>query len=139
MIDPQTRAEAVRHWWRLAHDSLEAARRELAAGAYPFAINRAYYALFYAVCALLLEEGREFSKHAGVRAAFNRYVIKAGLLEKKYGNLYNTLFDDRQAGDYIAFTEFDPSDVRQKVEACEEFLAALRPLITSLGADPKES
>lgn len=45
--------EAVRYWWAKAHESLEAARRDLAAEAYSFAINRAYYALFYAVSALL--------------------------------------------------------------------------------------
>ncbi len=28
--------------------------------------------MFYAVSALLLEEGRRFSKHSDVRAAFNR-------------------------------------------------------------------
>jgi uncharacterized protein (UPF0332 family) len=100
--------EAVRSWWTKANDSLAAAQRELAAGALAFAINRAYYALFYAVTALFLEEGREFSKHAGVRAAFNQAVIKAGRLEKQYGELYNTLFADREAADYVAFMEFHP-------------------------------
>lgn len=72
MTEHEARREAVRHWWTKANESLAAARRELAAGALAFAINRAYYALFYAVTALFLEQGREFSKHAGVRAAFNQ-------------------------------------------------------------------
>jgi uncharacterized protein len=59
------------------------------ADAYTFAINRAYYALFYAVSALLLEEGRRFSKHSGVRAAFNRDLVKPGRLSRKHGELYN--------------------------------------------------
>lgn len=135
MNEQQAKVEAVRHWWQQAQESLKAARRELEAGANAFAINRAYYALFYAVSALLLEEGHEFSKHAGVRAAFNREIIKAGRLDKKYGDLYNALFTDRQAGDYIAFTAFDLSDVRNKIAVCEEFLAAIRPLIHSLGEE----
>jgi HEPN domain-containing protein len=57
--------------------------------AYTFAIYRAYYALFYAVSALLLEEGRRFSKHSGVRAAFNRDLVKPGRLSRKHGELYN--------------------------------------------------
>ena len=68
MTSEGSQAAVVRYWWNKAYDSLRAARRELAADAYTFAINRAYYALFYAVSALLLEEGRRFSKHSGVRA-----------------------------------------------------------------------
>jgi uncharacterized protein (UPF0332 family) len=131
-----SQAAVVRYWWNKAHDSLRAARRELAADAYTFAINRAYYALFYAVSALLLEEGRQFSKHSGVRAAFNRDLVKPGRLSRKHGELYNQLFRDRQEGDYIEYTTFDAPYVQEKIVACEEFLAALRPLLTSL---PHES
>jgi uncharacterized protein (UPF0332 family) len=127
---------AVRYWWDKAHESLRAAHRELAADAYTFAINRAYYALFYAVSALLLEEGRRFSKHSGVRAAFNRDLVKPGRLSRKHGELYNQLFRDRQEGDYIEFTVFDAPYVQEKIVACEEFLAALQPLLTSLPHEP---
>ena len=134
MTEKAARAEVIRYWWDKAQESLEAARRELAAGAYSFAINRAYYALFYAVSALLLEEGRQFKKHSGVRAAFNREIIKTGRMGKEYGDLYNEVFDDRQVGDYIAFTKFDASYVQEKIDACEKFLANVRPLIKSLSS-----
>lgn len=104
MSEEGAKAEAVRYWWDKALESLAAAHRELGAGAYAFAINRAYYALFYAVSALLLEEGRRFGKHSSVRAAFNRDLIKPGRLSGEHGKLYNQLFRDRQEGDYIAFT-----------------------------------
>jgi len=76
-------------------------QREFAAGAYSFAMNRAYYALFYAVSALLLEEGRRFKKHSGVRLAFNREIIKSERMERWCGDLYNEIFDDRQAGENL--------------------------------------
>src|SRR5262245_60829774 len=133
-----TPAEAVLYWWNKALESLKAARRELAAQGYTFAINRAYYALFYAVSALLLEEGRRFSKHSGVRAAFNRDVIRPGRLSRKHGELYNQLFRDRQEGDYVEFTTFDAPYVQEKIDACEEFLTHLRPLFTSLPSDMEE-
>lgn len=131
-----SKAAAVQYWWDKAHESLRAAQRELEAEAYTFAINRAYYALFYAVSALLLEEGRRFSKHSGVRAAFNRDLVKPGHLSRKHGELYHQLFRDRQEGDYIEFTAFDAPYVQEKIEACEEFLTALRPLLTSLPHKP---
>ena len=138
MSEESTKAEAVRYWWDKALESLAAARRELAADAYAFAINRAYYALFYAVSALLLEEGRRFAKHSGVRAAFNRDIVKPGRLSGEHGKLYNQLFRDRQEGDYIAFTKFDAAYVQEKIEACGKFLVDLRPLIQSLLSDEKK-
>jgi len=39
------KAQAIRYWWTKATQSLSAARRELAAGDYALAVNRAYYAL----------------------------------------------------------------------------------------------
>ena len=89
MSPESSKVEAVRYWWNKAHDSLRSAHRELAAHAYTFAINRAYYALFYAVSALLLEQERQFSKHSGVRAAFNRDIVRPGLLNREHGDLYN--------------------------------------------------
>lgn len=139
MTEKEKKAEIVRYWWGRALESLDASRRELAAGAYVFAMNRAYYALFYAVSALLLEGGHRFKKHSGVRAAFNREIIKTGRLEKTHGNLYNEIFDDRQAGDYIEFTKFDAPYVQEKIAACERFLADLRPLIKSLPPDEDTS
>jgi uncharacterized protein len=133
-----TPAEAVLYWWNKALESLKAARRELVAQGYTFAINRAYYALFYAVSALLLEEGRRFSKHSGVRAAFNRDIIRPGRLSRKHGELYNQLFRDRQEGDYVEFTTFDAPYVQEKIDACEEFLTHLRPLFKSLPSDMEE-
>lgn len=138
MNGESAKAEAVRYWWDKALESLRAACRELAAGAYAFAINRAYYTLFYAVSALLLEEGRRFRKHSGVRAAFNRDIVEPGRLSRKHGDLYNQLFRDRQEGDYIAFTTFDAQYVQEKIEACEELLADLRPLLKSLPSDVEE-
>src|SRR5262249_46888247 len=133
-----TPAEAVLYWWNKALESLKAARRELAADAYTFAINRAYYALFYAVSALLLEEGRRFSKHSGDGAAFNRDIIRSGLLSRKYGDLYNQLFGDRQESELVVFTAFDGPYVQDKIDACEECLTHLRPLLKSLPSDMEE-
>lgn len=132
------KVQAVRYWWAKAAESLNAARRELAAGDYALAVNRAYYALFYAVSALLLEEGHKFQKHSGVRAAFNREIIKAGRLPKHHGELYNRLFRDRLKGDYVAFAEFDRAYVERQIQGCEVFLADIRPMLRSLGPEEKE-
>jgi HEPN domain len=45
-VKKDAKREAIRYWWEKALEALEAARRDLAAEAFSFAINRAYYALF---------------------------------------------------------------------------------------------
>ena len=134
------KTRVVRYWWNKARDSLRSARQELAAGAYAFAINRAYFSLFYAVSALFLERGQRFSKHSGLRAAFNRDMVNPGYIGREYGELYNQLFRDRHEGDYIEFTDFDDPYTRKKIEMCEAFMETVRPLFASLPPDEgKES
>lgn len=132
MSPESPKVQAIRYWWTKSTQSLNAARRELAAGDHALAVNRAYYALFYAVSALLLEEGHKFTKHSGVRAAFNRQIVKAGRLPKPHGELYNRLFRDRQKGDYVAFAEFDAAYVEKQLQGCEAFLKDIRLMLISL-------
>ncbi|MEW6718210.1 MAG: HEPN domain-containing protein [Chloroflexota bacterium] len=126
----QTREDAVRYWWNMAEESLLAARRETDARAYSFAINRIYYAVFYAASAALLERKLSFVKHSGVRAAFHREFVKSGLLEVEWGKFYDQLFEDRQEGDYLTFISFDQQYVETQLDRCSQFLNRLRPLVT---------
>lgn len=71
-------AEIVSYWLDKAKESLLSAQDELSAGRLPFAVNRIYYACFYAVSAALLTENLKFKKHSGVRASFHQYLVKTG-------------------------------------------------------------
>ncbi len=122
----QQRNIVVRYWWEKAEDSLLSAERELDAGALVFSINRLYYALYYAVSAVLLRKEFTFSKHSGVRAAFHREIIKTGLMDTEWGRLYDQLFEDRHEGDYVALTDFDKLYVKEKLMQCRQFLLILK-------------
>ena len=61
-----------------AQASLNAARLLFDEHYFGFAASRAYYAMFYVVEALLLEEGSAFSKHSAVIAAFGQLFVKTG-------------------------------------------------------------
>jgi len=132
MNSEQQLGEVVRYWWSKAEESLTSAKRELEAGAFDFAINRVYYAVFYAVTAAFLERHLSFSKHAGVRAAFHREFIKTGLLGIQWGKFYDRLFEDRQEGDYIALVSFDRGYVEEQIALCKQFHMEFKPLIVSL-------
>lgn len=132
MSTEEQRAEVIRYWWSQAEESLASAQRELEAGAHTFAVNRLYYAVFYAASAALLERGLSFKKHSGVRVAFHREFIKTDLLDRHWGKLYDRIFEDRQEGDYVAFLSFDREYVESQLERCGQFLEQLRPLVTVL-------
>lgn len=132
MSSQQRHAVVVRHWWSKAEESLQSAEREMYAGSLAFAMNRIYYAAFYAVSAALLDRQIASKKHTGVRTAFHREFVKTDLVDSKWGRFYDQLFEDRQEGDYIAFIEFELEYMKEQLARCREFLTQLRPQILSL-------
>ena len=82
------------------------------------AVNRLYYACFYAVLALLILDGRHSSKHSGVRGLFNIHFVKTGEVPKEMARIYNDLFERRQEGDYDDFIVFN-AVVRSYSLQCE--------------------
>ncbi|EFK05665.1 putative toxin-antitoxin system, antitoxin component [delta proteobacterium NaphS2] len=132
MITREKRSSVVRYWLEKAEESMASARREFEAGSLSFAMNRLYYSAFYAVSALLMDRELSFKKHSGVRAAFHKRFIKTGLLEQKWGRLYDQLFEDRQEGDYVVFISFESNYVETQLARCAEFLEHVSRLILSV-------
>jgi hypothetical protein len=126
------REEVVRYWWSKAEESLLSAQREIDAQSLGFAMNRIYYAAFYAVSAALLDRHASFKKHSGVRSAFHRELVKSGQLDITWSKFYDRLFEDRQEGDYLALIDFELDYVKDQLTRCQEFLRTLRPLISTL-------
>lgn len=91
-------------------------------------MNRIYYAMFYAVNALLIAQGLSASKHSGVRALFNKEIVNKNLIEKEWGRFYSEMFDRRQKGDYEDFTKFDKKEVEVWLEKAEKFVEKIEKL-----------
>ena len=80
-----------------ATEALEDGRYLLAAGrGARTAVNRAYYAAFYAVLALLQALGKTPRKHRGVLALFDTECVRTGRLPKELSAALHQLFDARQ-------------------------------------------
>jgi uncharacterized protein (UPF0332 family) len=63
MTQDEARRSVVQYWMRKADDALASAHSEFSAGRTDFAVNRSYYACFYAASAYLLMFGKKFVKH----------------------------------------------------------------------------
>jgi uncharacterized protein (UPF0332 family) len=68
-----------------AEESLRAAEIMLQNQMLTFAMNRIYYAMFYALQAVLVLNGVSFSKHGQVKAYLNRELVKTGILPMELG------------------------------------------------------
>jgi len=108
-------ARAVAFWLDKADTALASARSEHAAGRFDFAVNRAYYAAFFAASAALLHRGRRFAKHAGLRAALHRELVKSGTINAEWGRAFDRLFESRQRADYLEFVGFEAGEVGSRL------------------------
>lgn len=70
---------------------------------YKDAINRSYYAAFYAVKAMLALEEKDFKRHKDVVAYFNKTYVATGILPREIGRKIARLQQKREKSDYDDF------------------------------------
>ncbi|HYS43357.1 MAG TPA: HEPN domain-containing protein, partial [Geobacteraceae bacterium] len=119
---------------READETLAEAIRMVDGGFTPRTIvNRAYYAMFYAVLALFIrfDTHHRTSKHSGVIGIFNKEFVRTGKVEIRFSKMLNDLFDARLEGDYRGFVELTSEQARDAVAKAEKFIAVLKELISS--------
>ena len=85
-------------------------------------INRAYYAMFYAVLALLTLVGEGAAKHSGVIALFDRHLVKSGRFPKEMSKAIHRAFDLRQIGDYRELVSLDKERAEETLHTADQFV-----------------
>jgi uncharacterized protein (UPF0332 family) len=96
-------------------------------------INRAYYAMFYAVLALLIFEKYSSSKHSGVLSYFNSHFVKTELIPRELGRAVNKAFDMRIRGDYREQVILTREQVAPFLDLAEKFISAVRGYLKNSG------
>lgn len=122
-----------------ASDALRAARTLIDAALPRDAINRAYYAIFYSVLALLVTRRLGSSKHSGVLTLLNKEFVKTGLLPPDRARLARRAFEQRLEADYaelIACSREEAEDLFVQAKAFVENVRALLPRLMP-GMDPE--
>jgi len=129
MIDKETRDAIVVYRLENAHKTLNEIPILIQNELWNTAINRLYYACFYAVSALLIKSGIEAQTHAGVRRMLALYFTKTGKLSIKWNKFYTDLFESRQTSDYADFVYFDCEMVEELYEQAISFVQVIKELI----------
>jgi uncharacterized protein (UPF0332 family) len=115
--------------WQRALASLSAAEKLLADGFADFAASRAYYATFYAASALLVAEGKRFSKHSAVIARIHQDYVKTGRLPTAIGKIITSLYDLRGIGDYGGVAHVKAPTAAAAIADARTFVEAIRPMV----------
>jgi len=123
----------IRELWERSLASLKAAELLLSDGFTDYSASRAYYAAFYAASALLLSEGKSYSKHSGVLARIHMDYVKTGRLPAETGRVINELSDLRHVGDYGGPVHVRRPDAAKAIKDAGRFVQSLRALL------PKEN
>lgn len=89
-------------------------------------LNRAYYAMFYAVLALLVYEPYSSSKHSGVLSYFNKRFIKGNVFPETLGRTINKAFELRQRGDYREYVDLSLEQVLPFIDGAESFVKTVK-------------
>ena len=113
-----------------AVESLEAARTLLDKNLIRPSVNRAYYAMFYAVPALLAQGKKETSKHSGAIALFDRDFVKLGIFKKEYSRWLHDAFDLRQRCDYVAEYHASPGDAASTLNNAETVMDRVQDVLS---------
>ena len=129
MITTNTRA-LVKYRLDQADESLVAARVLHEKGLSRQSLNRAYYAMFYAVLALLATRKRETSKHSGAIALFDLEYVKPGIFAKNFSQWLHEAFDLRQRSDYAPDFAVTREDLEAVLQHASSFLTEVWALLT---------
>ena len=115
----------VRYRLDQAHDTLREATILRDATADRGAINRAYYAMFYALLALLATRQLGTSRHSGAIALFDREFVKTGAFSPELSKALHLAFDRRQVHGYGEMIELDADVVADTLADAQRFVLAV--------------
>lgn len=112
-----------------AHETLKEADYNAQGDYYNAAVNRLYYACYYAASALMVANNLEASSHKGIKTMLGLKFITTGLLEPKYGRIYQQLFENRQSGDYEDFVYCDKELYEMLRPQAEDFVNKISQML----------
>ena len=128
-LDEQSRLGLMRYRMERADETMEEVGILAERGHYNAAVNRLYYACFYAVQALLLKNHIAATTHSGVKSMLGLHFISKGIISIDHGKTFNTLFEKRHSSDYEAFAYCDKALIDDLTPLAEAFIAKIKELV----------
>lgn len=128
-MNEQERDELIKYRIDRAKTTLKEVGLHIENELWATAVNRLYYACYYAVIALLFKNGINAQTHSGVRQMFGLHFIKNNIISNDLGKFYTDIFDKRQTGDYDDFVEFTKEEVLSLMTPATELIEKIEVLL----------
>ena len=132
MLD-ERRVDLCKYRLKNSEDSFMVAEACLEKGLYKDAINRSYYATFYAIKALLALEEVDFKRHKDVIAYFNKAYAATEKIPREIGRKVAHLQQKREKSDYDDFYIASKEETLEQVENTKSVIAAVKEYISNMG------
>lgn len=103
-------------WFHKAHTSLQAASILFRMGHYCDAISRSYYAVFYSIKALFVQDDVSAYKPATMLSALGKLYVNSGKMEPCYHKAIFQIFDLRYQTEYECLSMADMENAKFALE-----------------------
>jgi len=126
MIQDKDKEILIRYRMDQAHSALKEAvflreKSDTTLGA----VNRSYYAMFYAVLALLQRIEKVPRKHSGAIALFDSEFVRKGIFPKALSTHLHRAFAFRQDSDYHAIKPVSLEDTDELIRNASSFVETI--------------
>ena len=128
-LDEETRGALVNYRLERAHSTLGEADLLYAGGYFNAAINRLYYACYYAAVALLIKHDINPGTHAGVKQMLGMHFVATGRMSREIGRCFSLLFERRHSSDYDDFAYSSAEEIDELLPKAEAFIDTVRKLL----------
>ncbi|MCX7047535.1 MAG: HEPN domain-containing protein, partial [Candidatus Sumerlaeota bacterium] len=97
------------------------------------AVNRAYYAAYYATLAMLQTKEITPKKHQGAITFFDMEFVKTSLLPKNCSLWLHTLFENRLEDDYERIEPIPIEEALRAIDLAEQFVSQIMQYLIQKG------
>lgn len=125
ILTDEQRREVVKYRMENAEKTLVEVESHRANGFYNTAVNRMYYACYYAATARLISIGVEVKSHEGVRQSIGQHLVLTGQMSPEMGRFYSRLFSKRSTGDYDDFVNHTLETVDDLLPQAKQFVQTI--------------
>lgn len=121
-MSPKISKSLALHRLEQAKEDLTSAKLNYEHNLYKSANNRAYYAIFHSMRAILALEGVDFKKHKDVQAYFNKNYVNTELFPKTMGRKISEASKIREDSDYDDEFVVNSEKTARQIETAKELI-----------------
>lgn len=128
-------SELARYRLGIAKEDLETALDNQKSNHLRAANNRAYYAIYHAITAVLALKRIAFKRHKDTVAYFNKEYIKTEIFPKEMGHRISTAEEIRHDSDYDEFYIASKEETEKQIACAAELIRLVEEYIGGVGSN----